>query len=218
MSMSTITCPDPPTRSSVWQMLNEAWGWFCGNLSSTNMAALNERQIQFVPGGHNHNGTAGTNISSTAVEKKHFDLNRCAVGWMDYFNHTAGGANVYAYALLAGSGTAALATTTAHTAAMSGTCLIDYNPKAAAAPGNSELDIRALTAYDTTNPFNTNWTIVGAWAVPNGAYATWDQAVYNVRWGFNTTNQPFFYFNLDQPTGATVGTLGFDYQVVVRKL
>ncbi len=230
MSMSTITCPPTPTRSSVYRMFNEAWGWFCGNLSSTNMVSVHEKQIKFDPTGHNHSRLSTTSggypIGSAAVEKRHFDLNDCLVGWADLFGKDVG---ADMYGVFAGAGTCPLAVSTAWTEVMNGSAYIDYNPNAAAAPGTCTLDIRAATigtsgsnttAYDINAPFNTNWVLIGAWALPDKSVATgatWADHVYNYRWGSNGTG-PMFNFEVGQANAATVGVLNFDYLIVCRKL
>jgi len=213
MTMRTLTADSPPTRHGIWKMANEAWGYLSGKMGTADFstgAKIRESQIKFVEDGHSHNGTAGTAITDTSVEKKNLNLQACPVAWLDYFAKFTEN-----YALLGGHGTATVATSSYSTAY--GSIYFDYNPYDTtwATTQPCQLDIRALGAYDDTN-FTTNWTIVGFWLTPVRALTndTAGRQVVQYQWRGTTTG----HWVLLVCATTAAGTVSFDYIVCIQEL
>jgi hypothetical protein len=205
-------------------MLAEAWGKFTGGLNTSEISAsakLKESQIAFHVAGHFHDGTTGASLTSASIRKKHLNVASLKTLWGNLYYDDVLGSNIYI--VLAGHGTCTLATSA--TAVWPngtrtfyyGLVEIDYNPYDTTWPTTAacQLDIRDLAAYYSSSPFNSNWTPLGAVAVPVYAGAI-DLLVKRIAYGgANTTTGPNLYF-LAETTGS--GTVNFDYHVVLRKL
>ena len=231
MALRAITADNPPTRKTVWKMLGEAVGYFYGGIKLAEISTtykFAEAQIKFSSlGGHSHNGTAGSTLSTSAIDQRNFDHNNCQVAWGRFFGNKIAGSDVFA--VLSGKGLCALSSATAFSESeflVGGTCTIDYNPYAAA-PGGCTLDIRgATTWYDTAAPYNTNWTILHAHPTmvstsDFSAMTAVNKMIFNHFWSGSTT--PYFYFAAHRYGTSTTlsdyyGTAYFDYFVVIKKL
>lgn len=228
MALRDLSVDIPPTRKSIWSMLAEAFGYFTGAIKLTDIkstAQFQENQIKYVSYGHNHNGTAGKNLAASAITEGVFDLNDCQIAWANYFATLLAGESYYA--VLGGGGTCLLSTGTTATTTTEifvyGSTLLDYNPNAATAPGSCTLDIRALAAYDTVDPYSTNWTILHCYACPvnTSGVAAMEKALINASWGTGG-GAPYVKFAARRigtsGISASTGTVSFDYIVVIRKL
>ena len=221
------------SRSSVWKMLNEAWGWMTGGLISADITITNPRikegQIRFVENGHSHNGTTGTNLSATAIHNRAFNLNACNVAWGNYFydNIFKSGATNYDFAVLGGAGVVGMAAsiTSGSVTSYTGSTAIQYDPGFAWTAAHScKLDLFGIntaatygnydTAFGTAVTQGSTWSVLGFWLSPRaGAMASY---VYNYQWyqyggamtvtGYCTTG------------GNAASTFSFDYFVAIRKL
>lgn len=220
MGLSNYTLSSPPRRYSLWNLFNEAWGYFTGGIGMGDISLtvkLLESQIHFYEGGHNHNATTnagGKPLVVTSLLKKHFNLQGLDVVWGNYY--ASGISGGYLFIVLSGSGTCQLASTT--TGLVYGTVLMDYNPYITtwATTQACQLDLRFLNAYNSASPFNSNWTLVHAYLCP--IYATTiDRYLVNQAWGFDTGASNAPYFRMVAKTTGT-GTLTFDYKVVLQKL
>ncbi len=221
--ITDFSVDDPPTRPQIWKMLVEAWGYLTGGIGMTDIAGtvkLLERQIAFYEAGHSHNPTTdagGKPLVSTGIFKRHFDLQDCDVLWGNYYVPRINAFNVYA--VVAGGGSCDLHSTT--TGKVYGTVKLDYNPNdtAWATTQACQLDLRALTAINTGNPFQNNWTLVFAYACPvyTGTVDPVEKLLINQAFGFDTAAASAPYLRLVAATSVT-GTLRFDYKCVIRKL
>lgn len=220
MALANYTLNTPPDRFSLWKLFNEAWGFFTGGMAlgdiTTTGAKLIESQVHFHEDGHNHNATTdagGKPLVTTGLLKKHFNLNAMNVVWGHYYRPLVRSSDIFV--VLSGSGTCELTATT--TSLVYGTVPIDCDPYDTSWPTTNlcQLDLRFLTSgYTSSAPFNSNWTLVFAYACP--IYNTTIDR-YLVNQAFGWASGTTAYFRFVAKTTAT-GTMTFDYKVVLQRL
>lgn len=223
MQITNLTLSSPPTRASLWKMFNEAWGYLTGGIEIGDLSTtvkLLESQVAFWESGHNHNATTnagGKPLVTTGLAKRHFNLQDLTCLWGNYYSPRIRGE--YIYAVLAGSGSIPLASTT--TGLVYGTVRFDYNPYDTtwATTQLCQLDLRMLSAYNSAAPFNSGWTVAFAYLTPRGTatITDFDYSMLNQGFGFDYGASSAPYFRVVAATTAT-GTLYFDYKVVLRRL
>jgi len=234
MSMRNLSLSDPPSRSSIWKLLAEAFGYFSGAIKLTDisdLAGFQESQVRFLPVyGHSHNGTFGSTLATTAIHDRVLDLNDCQVALGRYFGSGVVGSNIYAF--LGGSGSCLLGSymqisaggTTYAQATVYGSTYVDYNPYGTYTGSNS-LDVRALsTGYDSTN-FSTNWSVVHVFpTMASTAASGLGQYVFHHHWETNTTGLAIWFAAQSCANATTIsassltGAVYFDYAVLIMEL